>query len=139
MTSSPVFVWCRSSEGCPCLFCLCQTRGCSEGLERRVASLPSPQQQPISSTMRVPCHFVVGLPYQRSHSSRLPHLSGEVFLPLLLSAAWDPRFLFPFLAAHLGRVVECAQLPGPGRHSHANRISPASSAYPCAVSLAICI
>jgi hypothetical protein len=44
MTSSPVFVWCRSSEGCPCLFCLCQTSGCSEGFERRVASLPSPQQ-----------------------------------------------------------------------------------------------
>jgi hypothetical protein len=31
------------SEGCPCPFCLCQTSGCSEGLERRVASLPSPQ------------------------------------------------------------------------------------------------
>jgi hypothetical protein len=45
MTSSPVFAWCRSSEGCPCLFCLCQTSGCSEGLERRVASLPSPQQR----------------------------------------------------------------------------------------------
>jgi hypothetical protein len=44
MTSSPVFVWCRSSKGCPCLFCLCQTSGCSEGFERRVASLPSPQQ-----------------------------------------------------------------------------------------------
>jgi hypothetical protein len=43
MTSSPVFVWCRSSEGCPCLFCLCQTSGCSEDFERRVASLPSPQ------------------------------------------------------------------------------------------------
>jgi hypothetical protein len=42
-TSSPVFVWCRSSEGCPCLFCLCQTSGCSEDFERRVASLPSPQ------------------------------------------------------------------------------------------------
>jgi hypothetical protein len=36
----------ESSEGCPCPFCLCQTSGCSEGLERRVASLPSPQQSP---------------------------------------------------------------------------------------------
>jgi hypothetical protein len=44
MTSSQVFVWCRSSEGCLCLFCLCQTGGCSEDFERRVASLPSPQQ-----------------------------------------------------------------------------------------------
>jgi hypothetical protein len=45
MTSSPVFVWCRNSEGCPCLFCLCQTGGCCEGFERRVASLPSPQHK----------------------------------------------------------------------------------------------
>jgi hypothetical protein len=34
----------ESSEGCPCLFCLCQTSDCGGGLERRVASLPSPQQ-----------------------------------------------------------------------------------------------
>jgi hypothetical protein len=44
MTSLPVFVWCRSSEGCPYLFCLCQTSGCSEDFERRVVSFPSPQQ-----------------------------------------------------------------------------------------------
>jgi hypothetical protein len=31
-------------EGCPCPLCLRRTSGCSEGLERRVASLPSPQQ-----------------------------------------------------------------------------------------------
>jgi hypothetical protein len=31
MTSSPVFVWCRSSEGCPCLFCLSDRR-----LQRRL-------------------------------------------------------------------------------------------------------
>jgi hypothetical protein len=43
MTSSQVFVWCRISEGCPCPLCLCQTSGCSEGFERRVVSLPSPQ------------------------------------------------------------------------------------------------
>jgi hypothetical protein len=36
----------ESSEGCPCPFCLCQTSDCGEGLERRVASLPSPQQCP---------------------------------------------------------------------------------------------
>jgi hypothetical protein len=44
-SSSQVFVWCRISEGCPCPFCLCQTSGCSEGFERRVASLPSPQSK----------------------------------------------------------------------------------------------
>jgi hypothetical protein len=27
MPSSPVFVWCRSSEGCPCLLCLCLSGG----------------------------------------------------------------------------------------------------------------
>jgi hypothetical protein len=34
----------ESCEGCPCPLCLCRTSGCSEGLERRVASLPLPQQ-----------------------------------------------------------------------------------------------
>jgi hypothetical protein len=33
----------ESCEGCPRPFCLCRTSGCSEGLERRVASMPSPQ------------------------------------------------------------------------------------------------
>jgi hypothetical protein len=33
----------ESCEGCPCPLCLRRTSGCSEGLERRVASLPSPQ------------------------------------------------------------------------------------------------
>jgi hypothetical protein len=51
-TSSPVFVWCRSSEMCPCLFCLCQSSGCSEGFERRVASLPSPQHFPSEGPVR---------------------------------------------------------------------------------------
>jgi hypothetical protein len=50
MTSSQVFVWCRIGEGCPCPFCLCQTSGCSEGFERRVASLPSPQHLSLSQT-----------------------------------------------------------------------------------------
>jgi hypothetical protein len=35
------------SEGCPCPLCLCQTIDCGGGLERRVASLPSPQQRRI--------------------------------------------------------------------------------------------
>jgi hypothetical protein len=52
MTSSQVFVWCRISEGCPCLFCLCQTGGWSEDFERRVASLPSPQQRPWRCSVR---------------------------------------------------------------------------------------
>jgi hypothetical protein len=36
----------ESCEGCPCPLCLCRTSGSSEGLERRVASLPSPQHCP---------------------------------------------------------------------------------------------
>ena len=43
MPSSPVFVWCRSSEGCPCLLCLSEQRLSSGDFERRVASLPSLQ------------------------------------------------------------------------------------------------
>src|SRR5688500_16777381 len=35
MTSSPVFVLCRSSEGCPCLFCLCLTSGYQRRLRAR--------------------------------------------------------------------------------------------------------
>jgi hypothetical protein len=35
MTSSPVFVWCRSSEGCPCLFCPCLTSGYQRRLRAR--------------------------------------------------------------------------------------------------------
>jgi hypothetical protein len=58
MTSSPVFVWCRSSEKCPCLFCLCQTSGTSEGFERRVASLSSPQQFGL---LKKDCDFYSGL------------------------------------------------------------------------------
>ena len=42
----------ESSEGCPCPSCLCQTGGCSEGLERRVASLPSPQHLPSEGPVR---------------------------------------------------------------------------------------
>jgi hypothetical protein len=63
MTPSQAFVWCRierrvslpvaeSSEGCPCPFCLCQTRDCSEGLERRVTSLPSSQHLPSEGPVR---------------------------------------------------------------------------------------
>jgi hypothetical protein len=41
----------ESCEGCPCPLCLRRTSGCSVGLERRVASLPSPQHSlPISTT-----------------------------------------------------------------------------------------
>jgi hypothetical protein len=42
----------ESCEGCPCPLCLCRTSGCSEGLERRVASLPSPQHRTISNACR---------------------------------------------------------------------------------------
>jgi hypothetical protein len=44
MPSSPVFVWCRSSEGCPCLLSLSEQRLSSGDFERRVAFLPSLQQ-----------------------------------------------------------------------------------------------
>jgi hypothetical protein len=39
------------SEGCPRPFCLCQTSDFSEGLERRVASLPSPQHPSMRSLL----------------------------------------------------------------------------------------
>ena len=40
------------SEGCPCPLCLCQTIHCGGGLERRVASLPSPQHLPSEGPVR---------------------------------------------------------------------------------------
>jgi hypothetical protein len=43
----------ESCEGCPCPLCLRRTSGCSEGLERRVASLPSPQQKAILAFCRL--------------------------------------------------------------------------------------
>jgi hypothetical protein len=52
--SSSDVVW---GEGCPCpLSCLCWTNDYSEGLERRVASLPSPQQaiHGFSLCMKIP-------------------------------------------------------------------------------------
>ena len=42
----------ESCEGCPCPLCLRRTSGCSEGLERRVASLPSPQHLPSEGPVR---------------------------------------------------------------------------------------
>jgi hypothetical protein len=52
MPSSPVFVWCRSSEGCPCLLCLSEQRLSSGDFERRVASLPSLQHLPSEGPVR---------------------------------------------------------------------------------------
>jgi hypothetical protein len=52
MPSSPVFVWCRSSEGCPCLLCLSEQRLCSGDFERRVAFLPSLQHLPSEGPVR---------------------------------------------------------------------------------------
>jgi hypothetical protein len=52
MPSSSVFVWCRSSEGCPCLLCVSEQRLSSGDFERRVAFLPSPQQATRTSGMR---------------------------------------------------------------------------------------
>jgi hypothetical protein len=46
MTSSPVFVWCRSSEGCPCLLCPCLTSGYQRRLRARggaFAFAPTPR------------------------------------------------------------------------------------------------
>ena len=42
----------ESCEGCPCPLCLCRNSGCSEGLERRVASMPSPQHLPSEGPVR---------------------------------------------------------------------------------------
>ena len=53
------------SEGCPCPFCLCQTSDCSEGLERRVASLPSPQHPvPWRRGPRARCLPLMGFRYK---------------------------------------------------------------------------
>jgi hypothetical protein len=57
MPSSPVFVWRRSSEGCPCLLCLSAQRLSIGDFERRVAFLLSLQhvsfglQSPIDMTI----------------------------------------------------------------------------------------
>jgi hypothetical protein len=101
MTSSPVFVWCRSSEGCPCLFCLCQTSGCNEGFERRVASLPSPQQCAHSRTSpdfsaTMPAHAPSSLLRASLVPHAHPHLISRSFalshaLPTSPAAAGDPR------------------------------------------------
>jgi hypothetical protein len=42
------------SEGCPCLPCLCLTSDRGGGLERRVASLPSPQHTPTQGKAQSP-------------------------------------------------------------------------------------
>jgi hypothetical protein len=52
MPSSPVFVWCLSSEGCPCLLSLSEQRLGSGDFERRVGSLPSLQHLPSEGLVR---------------------------------------------------------------------------------------
>jgi hypothetical protein len=61
MTSSPVFVRCHIwGEGCPCpLSCLRWTNNHDEGLERRVASSPSPQHQ-VSPMVHAMCRRIRG-------------------------------------------------------------------------------
>jgi hypothetical protein len=48
----------ETCEGCPCPPCLCRTSGCSEGLERRVASMPSPQQCRPPAMIYFNCLFI---------------------------------------------------------------------------------
>jgi hypothetical protein len=57
----------ESCEGCPCPLCLCRNSGCSEGLERRVVSMPSPQQ--------------ARLVYQ-FYTLEVAHLYPQVMLPI---------------------------------------------------------
>jgi hypothetical protein len=52
MPSSSVFVWCRSSEGCPCLLSLSEQRLSSGDFERRMAFLPSLQHLPSEGPVR---------------------------------------------------------------------------------------
>jgi hypothetical protein len=52
MTSSPVFVWCRSSEGCPYLFCLCLTSGYQRRLRARGGAFAS--EGPVRQSHLVP-------------------------------------------------------------------------------------
>jgi hypothetical protein len=60
MSSSPVFVWCRSSEGCPCLLCLSEQRLSSGDFERRVAFLPSLQhsERVYTRISHISCHTI---------------------------------------------------------------------------------
>jgi hypothetical protein len=64
----------ESCEGCPCPLCLCRTSGCSEGLERRVASLPSPQHPPWAIKGR--SHDVTRQ-IQLRHSDSQVHTSSQ--------------------------------------------------------------
>jgi hypothetical protein len=52
MTTSQAFVWRRIKRRVSRPLCLRQTSDCSEGLERRVASLPSPQHLPSEGPVR---------------------------------------------------------------------------------------
>jgi hypothetical protein len=72
----------ESCEGCPCPLCLCRTSGCSEGLERRVASLPSPQREACDVTTQAqslgldPSH-----PRQLKLSSNITHSGVGYYAP----------------------------------------------------------
>jgi hypothetical protein len=51
MTSSPVFVWCRSSEGCPCLHCPCLTSGYQRRLRARGGAFAFAPTRPNQITL----------------------------------------------------------------------------------------
>jgi hypothetical protein len=51
MTSSPVFVWCRSSEGCPCLFCPSDQRFSAKTSSEGWRLCLRPNTQPLQSDL----------------------------------------------------------------------------------------
>jgi hypothetical protein len=58
MTSSPVFVWCRSSEGCPCLFCLSDQR-----LQRRLRAKGGVFAFAPTATTTTACRHLILIAY----------------------------------------------------------------------------
>jgi hypothetical protein len=68
-------------EGCPCPFCLRRTSGISEGFERRVAAMPSPQHQAPQTSNSVESYR----PPPRASDTPLPDPLGRFPLSSLSS------------------------------------------------------
>jgi hypothetical protein len=66
----------ESCEGCPCPLCLRRTSGCSEGLERRVASLPSLQHRSLKKRRKRVNSFDCLITLSSKNTSRNPAKNG---------------------------------------------------------------
>jgi hypothetical protein len=79
MPSSPVFVWCRSSEGCPCLLCLSVQWLSSGDFERRVAFLPSLQHPHMKIwLLRSSLETALGLSAHHTWGARVACMMGAM-------------------------------------------------------------